>query len=723
MMAAGMCTSRRNQTLTGLVKLAWVPLSLLAAACASAAMPEQFRTWVSPGTTAVFQHEPAGHHGNEGALHTVSQGPNTAVWLKRVDAVSGVTYRVTAWARTRSASAAYVSGRFRLDDGTLAENNPPQEVMSGTSDWRQIGASLTAPDGAVALEIHLTLAGAGEGWFEAIEVADNRAELETKARPAGAGTGTSTQTSPSSSTSRAASAEPEESSAPVAVGWANAMQRIFLRDVPAAVDYRGSGRLEAFQGELAAIQLVIAPRTVDLDGVEVRAGDLAGTAGTIPASAVELHPVGSVRFTTPPQREAVGAEAGYRGWWPDPLLDDGAFAVKRGTRQAVWVAVHVPRGSHAGAYEGAITIRCANAPTMQAKLQLEVWDFALPESWHFRNLLSWHEAWASGLYGTRWNASLEQKYFDFLLDRRINVASMYGDEPYATPERLIAFAHRGQNVLVPAVLQPEAELRDGAEAALTARLDRTVPALREAGVLDRAVVYGWDERGPQWYDEIRAGATLLGNRFPGLKLLAAGVDESYGLASSLGGLDNLIYCPLMKRYDRERAERARARGNRVWWYAVRWPIEDPLIRSRLIPWMTLKAQADGFLVWCLNRWAKNDHPVGSGIETTWNAELDGVEPHSSAMLVYPGESGPLSSLRFENLRLGIQDYDLLKAAEERLRELESTHGDAKRIEALRRAIALPDELVADATHYTFEPERVSEWRRGLARALVSSAAH
>ena len=84
-----------------------------------------------------------------------------------------------------------------------------------------------------------------------------------------------------------------------------------------------------------------------------------------------------------------------------------------------------------------------------------------------------------------------------------------------------------------------------------------------------------------------------------------------------------------------------------------------MIRSRLIPWQTFEAHADGFLHWCLNRWVKNDHPIGAGIKAKWNAELDGVESHSSALLVYPGVNGPLSSLRLENLRLGIQDYDLL----------------------------------------------------------------
>src|SRR5207245_6773054 len=138
--------------------------------------------------------------------------------------------------------------------------------------------------------------------------------------------------------------------------------------------------------------------------------------------------------------------------------------------------------------------------------------------------------------------------------------------------------------------------------------------------LNRAVVYGWYERGQEWHDEIRAGGTMLRERFPSLKLLSAGVDESYGLASPLGGLDNVIYCPLMKRYDVERAARARARGNSVWWYAVRSPIEHPLIRSRLIPLHTFEAHAAGFLHACLHPSGQSGHPLGPVIQPKWHAE-------------------------------------------------------------------------------------------------------
>src|SRR5205807_216449 len=137
-------------------------------------------------------------------------------------------------------------------------NNLPQEVIQGTSGWRQIGTSLTAPDSAAALEIHLALAGPGEVWFEAIDVSDNRLALEAAASPP-------RQSPPYPSASQAAAAEAEQSSGSGAVGWANPMQRVFLRDVPATVNYRQSGRIEAFRGEIAAIQLVIGSLTVDLD--------------------------------------------------------------------------------------------------------------------------------------------------------------------------------------------------------------------------------------------------------------------------------------------------------------------------------------------------------------------------------------------------------------------------------------------------------------------------
>ena len=100
--------------------------------------------------------------------------------------------------------------------------------------------------------------------------------------------------------------------------------------------------------------------------------------------------------------------------------------------------------------------------------------------------------------------------------------------------------------------------------------------------------------------------------------------------------------------------------------------------------------------------------------------MDGTEEHSGALYVYPGTNGPRSSLRFENFRDGIEDYDILVAARELLERLERAHADDRKLEGLRRAISLPDDFVRDSVSYDTEPSRIRERRRLLADALTSA---
>src|SRR5262249_43830765 len=100
----------------------------------------------------------------------------------------------------------------------------------------------------------------------------------------------------------------------------------------------------------------------------------------------------------------------------------------------------------------------------------------------------------------------------------------------------------------------------------------------------------------------------------------------------------------------------------------------------------------------------------------------GVEPHSSGLYVYPGVDGPRSSLRLENFRDGIEDYDLLVAARERLTALESAGAHGAEVDALRAALALPAEFAADPASYMLDPGTVRERRRLLARALAPGSA-
>ncbi|GAA0740440.1 DUF4091 domain-containing protein [Clostridium oceanicum] len=85
---------------------------------------------------------------------------------------------------------------------------------------------------------------------------------------------------------------------------------------------------------------------------------------------------------------------------------------------------------------------------------------------------------------------------------------------------------------------------------------------------------------------------------------------------------------------------------------------SPLIESRLIPWITYYFNLDGFLRWDYAIWPKDPLEEMSYKYPHWKA--------GDMLFVYPGrDMKPLRSLRWENLRFGIQDYQLFKMLEER----------------------------------------------------------
>ncbi len=518
-----------------------------------------------------------------------------------------------------------------------------------------------------------------------------------------------------------------QSDSAIMIGWASPTDHVFLRDCPVPWRPDPTGRILAVRGETEALQLVVVPLRHDVQNVRVRVGTLRGDGdNAIACTAITVRPVGFVKTNLVPTNRVVPIEHEYLGWWPDPLIETDRFDLKRGDAQPVWVAIQVPRSQAAGVYRGVARIEADNAPAIEAPLEVRVADCVLPDSnpWAFRNLLSWWHVPPEQFYGERWSEELQRKFFDFLLDRRINVLSMYGNAPYETLENIKRFAARGQNVFLLDWYTQNAVISTSDASQLRQRLNRFLPTMRRLGLIDRAYVYGWDEIGepgvhPGIYEEVRLAGDILTRKYPGVRLISAGTDRTYGTNSPLAGLTNVSYCPdIGQGFNQDLARRSQASGNHVWWYDTHWNIEQHLIRSRLIPWQTFKLGADGFLMWCLNRWKNNTAPLDGKILTDWNPLLDGVCPSSSAMYVYPGQDGPVSSLRLENFRDGIEDYELLMAAR---RMLERTDLGGAR-EMLQRAVEISDEMTSDLRDYTTDSNVLFDHRRRLIEALEEVSA-
>lgn len=160
-------------------------------------------------------------------------------------------------------------------------------------------------------------------------------------------------------------------------------------------------RIQAAKDEFEPFQLVVqAPSTQDLT---VTISDFTKGTDTISASQVTLHRVAYVPLTQ------LSDDFGRLGDWPDPL-----YPVAMGTtvnfpannNQPLWFTVHVPRNATAGIYEATVTIGNATIP-----VELEVWDFTLPQEIHLAS--EWGFGWSNVVetYKGTINGSVQPDYW------------------------------------------------------------------------------------------------------------------------------------------------------------------------------------------------------------------------------------------------------------------------------------------------------------------------
>jgi hypothetical protein len=73
---------------------------------------------------------------------------------------------------------------------------------------------------------------------------------------------------------------------------------------------------------------------------------------------------------------------GWPGYWPDPLLPTATFDLAANTTQPVWITVAVPKGVPAGDYTSAVRLVAGGRRLWQQPFTVHVWDFSLPDENH-----------------------------------------------------------------------------------------------------------------------------------------------------------------------------------------------------------------------------------------------------------------------------------------------------------------------------------------------------
>lgn len=513
-----------------------------------------------------------------------------------------------------------------------------------------------------------------------------------------------------------------------AIGFESPMRQVLIRDhlFEGWFDRQVTVRLAANEHE--GVQLVVIPINRNLKNVRVRT-NLEAPSGDakplVPACSVSL--VGHVDGDDDPPYDL-----SYKGFWPDPLLNFKQNAdVHAGEHVAFWLDVAAAKGTVAGDYRGTITVEADGCEPISIPLNIHVWDFELIDGTHLPTAFTYNEQAVRAFHKDRWNPTLARKYHDLLLDHRIGVDNLYRREAPDLDVVRYAFSRGANRInLCYTISHNPKQMQRVFEA-----LDSCVPQLRQEGLLDKAYFYAFDEIRGEKFKEAQAVFDEIHRRYPGLQTMTTADDTTFGKETGLREAVD-IWVPTTRNYVFAEGEQLRKEGKEMWWYVcltpphpyANWFIEYPAIESRLLMGtMTYKYRADGFLYYMVNNWRDNKKPIADGPYLTWNPascpNRHQKWANGDGNLIYPGVDGPLSCIRLENIRDGLEDYEYLYILAERVKRVAELPPNAARDEFLKNAralLAIPDSLVRTVVEYTTDPAELSAWRFQMAKAIVAA---
>jgi hypothetical protein len=548
----------------------------------------------------------------------------------------------------------------------------------------------------------------------------------------------------------------------VQVWWCEATWKV-AQQRPAPQNAASAATLSAARNDFEAVQVVLRPPK-GLRQLTAAASAFEGADGAvIPARNVQVLRVYYHFVQRPTDR------TGTRDWWPDALPPlDKPLDLAAEKNQPLWVLVHVPQDAKAGDYKGTLTLK-ADDWSAAVPLQLHVWNFALPKQNHLESGFGlgleekYHHLKTDADKRRMWDM-----YFQAFADHRISPYDPTPMDPirmkflfHANPPRaeidFTAFdraMRRGIDQFHFTNLRLGVDgvggsLRDAQgnvfhagspefEAVFASEVKQLQDHFREQGWLKAPYVYWTDEPKPQDYPHVQAGMDRIKKYAPDLPTLIT-LNQPDELLTLNRSID--IWCPNTPRFNPASAEKHRAKGERYWWYLCTGPkapfvtlfIDHPATEMRVWAWQTWQRDIAGLLVWATTYWNTHGNRPQNPYEDPMSYSHERGYPYygnGDGRLLYPplaaarpdsADHGPImeppvSCIRLEMLREGIEDYEFLWL----LRDLIGKKREsltAEQVKAYEALLQVPDEITASMTKFTIDPQPIYARRAAIAEAI------
>jgi hypothetical protein len=266
--------------------------------------------------------------------------------------------------------------------------------------------------------------------------------------------------------------------------------------------------------------------------------------------------------------------------------------------------------------------------------------------------------------------------------------------------------------------------------------------LEAKGWLDRAVCYPFDEPAEKDYPFVIGQLRLLKEDFPGLRRM---VPMNHGSAPEfINWVD--YWCPILNAFDPTFARERQKAGDIFTWYICTAPrapyiaafIDRPATDLRVWLWQSWQAHVEGILFWETDWW--NSSPAyPDGRQNPYEDSMSWVDGYGVARgekrpfasgdgrLIYPPEAcfdggrgpvldGPVSSIRLEAQRDGIEDYEYLAMLKKLLAQKHGTL-EPEQVAHYEKLLEVPENIAAGLTSYTTNPAPIAARRQEVAKAI------
>ncbi len=491
-------------------------------------------------------------------------------------------------------------------------------------------------------------------------------------------------------------------------------------------------------------------------GLFVEAGDLTSTAGRLARENVKLY------FEHVVDCPGKSGPIGAAGLWPDalaPLTDP--FGMAAPSQQAVrnrgiWVDVVTPPDLPVGDYAGSVRVTENGQEIDRLNLRLKVYNFALPAETHLITYMGLTGLSLAEAHHVNPDSSRVQKllrnYHAFLYAHRMEP---WFNEPLRPRIKLsrdgvaLVFDARAYDLYMRqwktkrVILEtaPRDLVRDARRAKVSPETAQLVKSYlshvyqyyRQNGWLDRLVFNSpIDEPdSAEDFERTRQWAMLVHEAAPGVPMLATKTPvvqhPEWGTLSGFVNNFSIHGNDLNGSAVKDAIRVEQARGGEMTWYIScdqvypqpNYFIDAPAMDPVMVPWITWRYGLQGILYWDLKDWEEVESPWTDPVTFRKGTECSGGGIlNGEGSLLYPGSQtrqytgqanvdGPVSSIRFELLREGIEDYECLW--------LLKSLGDAGLADEAAKS------MVVNVRTFSRKPEELSAWREKVAHRIEQLA--